>query len=211
MVALGNPMLVLSNSRIGNMSLNCIDARATKLKATNCIFANSGSYSVALCLGGDYEFYHCTIANYYSRNTRKEPSLILNNYYAYGSTVYAYDLTKAYFGNCIIYGAMDDEVSLDNVVAAQFNYRFQNCLLKSKSAPFTEDPAFLGSIFNEDPLFSDISENDSSIDSLSPAKNVGDRDIATQFPNDLNQYSRLEDEGPDLGALEWIASSKKKE
>jgi len=206
-----NPMLVLSNSRIENMSLNCIDTRTSKLKATNCIFANSGSYSVALRLGGDYEFYHCTIANYYSKNTRKEPSLILNNYYTYGSTVYAYDLTKAYFGNCIIYGATGNEVSLDNVDATQFNYRFQNCLLKAKSALSTEDPAFLGSIFNKDPMFSDISENDFSIDSLSPAKNIGDRDIASQFPNDLNQYSRLEDEGPDLGALEWIPSSKKNE
>ena len=56
-----NPVLVLSNSRIENMSLNCIDARTTKLKTFNCIFANSGSYSVALCFGGNYEFYHCTM------------------------------------------------------------------------------------------------------------------------------------------------------
>ena len=51
-----NPMLVLSNSRIENMTLNCIDARATKLKASNCIFANSGSYSVALRFGAVTSF-----------------------------------------------------------------------------------------------------------------------------------------------------------
>lgn len=208
-----NPVLVLSNSRIENMSLNCIDARTTKLRVINCIFANSGSYSVALRFGGNYEFYHCTVANYYNyrHSVRKEPSLILNNYSTQGSKVYGFDLSKAYFANCIIYGSMDNEISLDNVEGAQFSYRFRNCLLKAKSALSIDDPAFLGSIFNKDPLFSDISENDFSIDSLSPAKNVGDRNIATQFPNDLKNYSRLEDEGPDLGALEWKPSSKKKE
>jgi len=123
--------------------------------------------------------------------------------------VYAYDLTKAYFANCIIYGAMDDEISLDQINATLFNYRFQNCLLKNNSSLFKEDPAFLSSIFNKDPMFSNISKNVYSIDSLSLAKNIGDRNIAIQFPKDLNQNSRLEDEGPDLGALEWIPSKKK--
>ena len=208
-----NPMLVLSNSRIENMSLNCIDARTTNLKAFNCIFANSGSYCVALSFGGNYEFDHCTVANYFSSSSgiRKEPALILNNYYTYGSTVYAYDLAKADFANCIIYGAMDDEISLDKVNATVFNYRFQNCLIKNNSSVFSKDPAFLGSIFNNDPKFTDISKNSYSIDSLSPAKNVGDRNIATQFPTDLNGNSRLIDEGPDLGALEWKHEKKKKE
>lgn len=206
-----NPMLILSNSVIENMSLNCIDARNSNIKASNCIFANSGSYSVALYLGGNYEFYHCTIANYFDENTRKEPSLILNNYYTYGNTGYAYDLTKAYFANCIIYGAIDDEISLVKIDGTQFNYQFQNCLLKSNSSLYSKDPAFSGSIFNEDPKFLNIDKNNYSIDSLSPAKNIGDKNIATQFPNDLNGVSRLEDEGPDLGALEWKPSSKKKE
>ncbi len=206
-----NPMLVLSNSRIENMTLNCIDARATKLKASNCIFANSGSYSVALRFGGSYEFYHCTVGNYFSSRskTRKEPSLILNNYYTYGSKVYANDLKNAYFANCIIYGSMENEISADQVDVAAFNYQFRNCLLKIKSTLYSDDPAFSGSIFNKDPMFLDVLKNDYSIDSLSPAKNVGDLNIATQFPTDLNGNSRLLDEGPDMGALEWITSKKK--
>ena len=206
-----NPVLVLSNSRIENMSLNCLDARTTQLKAINCIFANSGSYSVALLFGGNYEFYHCTIANYYNSrfSIRKEPSLILNNFYTFGSTMYAYDLTKAYFANCIIYGTMDNEISLANVEGAQFNYRFQNCLIKTDSPLFPKDQAFKGSVFNKDPLFSDISKNDYSIDSLSPARHAGDKNIASQFPMDLDNRSRLGDEGPDLGALEWESSKKK--
>jgi hypothetical protein len=206
-----NPVLVISNSRIENMSLNCIDARTTKLKAYNCIFANSGSYSVALLFGGNYEFYHCTIANYFNSrfSIRKEPSLIVNNYYNYGSTLYSFDLTKAFFANCIIYGAMENEISLDKIEKAQFNYQFQNCELKTNSTLYPKDQAFEGSIFNKNPLFFDSSKNDYSLDSISPARNIGDKDIAAQFPNDLDDYSRLIDEGPDLGALEWQHSNKK--
>lgn len=207
----GNPMLILTNSIIENMSLNCIDARTSNLKAINCIFASSGSYSVALRFGGNYEFYHCTVGNYFSSrfSIRKEPSLILNNYYTYGSTVYAYDLTKADFANCIIYGAMEDEIILNQMDATVFNYRFQNCVLKTNSSLYSKNPEFLGSIFNKDPMFSDISKNSYSIDSLSPAKNIGDRNIATKFPTDLIGNSRLLDDGPDLGALEWTPSNKK--
>lgn len=203
----GHPMLVISNSLIENMSLNCIDAQTSQLKASNCIFANSGSYSLALRLGGSYEFYHCTIANYYHSklSTRRESSLILNNY----KNQDTYDLTKAYFGNCIIYGAIDNEIALNSMAGAQFNYRFQNCLIKTNSSLYSKDQAFLGSIFNIDPLFLDISKNDYAIDSISPARNIGDRNISSQFSYDLNNNSRLEDEGPDLGALEWTPSKKK--
>ena len=203
----GHPMLIISNSLIENMSLNCIDARTSQLKANNCIFANSRSYSLALRLGGSYEFYHCTIANYYSSkvSTRREPSLILNNY----KDKDTYDLTKAYFANCIIYGATGNEITLNSAIGAQFNYRFQNCLIKANPSLYLNNQAFLGSIFNLDPLFIDISKNNYAIDSLSPARNIGDRNISTQFSYDLNNNSRLEDEGPDLGALEWIPSKKK--
>ena len=206
-----NPVLVIQNSRIENMSVNCLDARTTHLKAVNCIFANSGSYSVALLFGGNYEFYHCTIANYFNSrfSIRKEPSLIVNNFFTYGNTVYAYDLTKAYFANCIIYGTMDNEIALARVEETQFNYQFQNCLIKTDSPLFPKEQAFGGSIFNKNPLFTDTSEYNYSIDSLSPARHVGDKNIASQFPKDLNDQSRLEDEGPDLGALEWKSSDKK--
>lgn len=207
----GNPLLILTNTIIENMSLNCIDARTANLKAINCLFTNSGSYNVALRFGGNYEFYHCTLGNYFSSrlSIRKEPSLILNNYYSYNNKVFAYDLTKADFANCIIYGAMDDEILLNQIDATVFNYRFQNCLLKTNSSLYSKNPEFAGSIFNKDPMFTDISKNSYSIDSLSPARNVGDIDIANQFPTDLIGNSRLAVDGPDLGALEWTSSNIK--
>lgn len=198
----GNPVLTISNSRIENMALNCIDARTTYLKAANCVFANSGSYTLALILGGDYEFNHCTVANYSTFGNRKEETLALNNYYNYTKT--SYNL-NAVFGNCIIYGNKDNEILISKDGTGLFTYLFKNCLVNSNLKD-----GFENSVFNKDPRFVKVSENNFSIDSLSPARNIGDLEIAKRFPIDLDNYSRLEDEGPDAGALEWVSTVKRR-
>lgn len=199
-----NPVLTISNSKIENMTLNCIDARTTFIKASNCVFANSGSYTVALLFGGDYEFNHCTVANYYREATRKEPALVMNNYFEYNKLTYSFDF-KAAFGNCIIYGSNTNEIVTDSDGAGSFLYSFKNCLVNT-----TLSSGFENSLFNKDPLFVNIPENNFAIDSLSPAKNMGNIEIARLFPVDLDNQSRLEDEGPDSGALEWIPTVKRK-
>lgn len=204
-----NPVLTITNSRIENMSLNCLDARSTSVVASNCIFANSGSYSVALRFGGKYRFTHCTIANY-SGGKRDEPALILNNYYKYSGGVRSIDLSEAFFGNCIIYGNNTCELILDNSindvpVAGQFNYFFNHCLIKTgKNLVKIEPTRITGAIAEKEPVFINPAKFDFSLDSLSTAKNTGNIEIATRFPFDLNNKPRLIDEGPDLGALEWI-------
>ncbi len=199
-----NPVLTISNSKIENMTLNCIDARTTFIKASNCVFANSGSYTVALLFGGDYEFNHCTVANYYKEATRKEPALVMNNYFEYNKLTYSFDF-KATFGNCIIYGSNTNEIVTDASRSGLFLYSFKNCLVNTNLSA-----GFENSLFNKDPLFVDIPENNFAIDSLSPAKNMGNIEIARLFPVDLDNQSRLEDEGPDSGALEWIPTVKRK-
>lgn len=199
-----NPVLTISNSKIENMTLNCIDARTTFLKASNCVFANSGSYTVALLFGGDYEFNHCTVANYFTVGTRKEPALVLNNYYKYNKIIYSFNL-NAFFGNCIVYGNNSNEISTDKDGTGTFTYSFKNCLVNTNLSS-----GFENSVFNKDPLFVDIPENNFAIDSLSPARTIGNIEIARLFPLDLDNQSRLEDNGPDSGALEWIPTIKRK-
>jgi hypothetical protein len=156
-----------------------------------------------LILGGDYEFNHCTVANYSTFGTRKEETLVLNNFYKYNKT--SYNL-NAIFGNCIIYGNKENEILLSKNGTGTFTYSFKNCLVNSSLMS-----GFENSVFNKDPRFVNISENNYNIDSLSPARNIGNVEIAKQFPIDLNNYSRLEDEGPDLGAFEWIPVVKRRE
>lgn len=199
-----NPVLTLTNSIIENMTLNCLDARTTYLKAANTVFANSGSNTVALRFGGDYEFIHCTIANYFTVGTRKEPALILNNYFEYNNEIFSFNY-KSVFANCIVYGSLNDEIYIDKKGNETFTSMFKNCLLKSNSNLMNDVE---NNIFNKDPLFEDFSENNYAIDSLSPAKDIGNIEFAKLFPFDLKNNSRLKDSGPDLGAYEWIPDSK---
>ena len=207
------PTLRISNSRVENMTLNCIDARSTSLYASNCVFANSGSYALALLFGGSYEFYHCTVANFYSHYVRNDPALLIKNYFVYDNVVYAYDLTDANFTNCIIYGDYSPEIIFDHTyngtkIPADFNYHFDHCLLKSLYESQFEPDKFTNSIFDEDPLFVDFSEYNYAIDSLSPAINMGNVEIGSLFPFDLNENSRTQDDAPDIGAYEWIGTKQ---
>jgi hypothetical protein len=203
----GNPMLTLKNSRIENMSLYSLDARTTYIKASNCVFANSGSYSLALLFGGKYEFNHCTVANYYGYETRTRPAVLLSNYFIYENVVYSYDLESAVFSNCIIYGNRNDEILLDNFGPGLFNFQFNQCLLRSNAYSVATN-GFGTSTFNLEPRFTKINELNFMPDSLSPARNIGNVAVATLFPVDLNNNSRLSDAGPDLGALEWVPAKK---
>ncbi len=203
----GNPVLTLQNTRIENMTLNCLDARTTFVKASNCIFANSGSYTVALRYGGDYEFNHCTVANYYTSTTRTTPALFLNNYYEYDDDTYDFDFSAS-FSNCIIYGNMSNEISYNATTSKTFEGQFNTCLLNTYLDSSDDALTFSNCIFNENPLFADAYEHNYSIDSLSPARNIADVSVANLFPTDLNNNSRFTDEGPDLGALEWIPTEE---
>ncbi len=196
-----NPVLVLQNSRIENMSLNCLDGRTTFLEASNCVFANSGSFTVALRFGGNYKFNHCTIANY-TGSARNTPALFFNNFYKVDDKTYSFTL-NANINNCIVYGNGNNEVSYENVNSALFNVHFNTCLLNTVFSG-QNNFVFTNSLLNKDPKFINPYENDYTLDSSSPARDIGDIEIARFFPLDLKNNSRLSDDGPDLGALEWI-------
>src|SRR4030043_1531453 len=59
------PTLEISNSVIINMSAVGILGLGTTIKASNCVVGNCGQFALAFLYGGSYEFYHCTIANYW--------------------------------------------------------------------------------------------------------------------------------------------------
>jgi hypothetical protein len=102
---LSKPTLLLSNSKIENMTSAGIYAQGSTIEAFNNLITNCGQFAVALTIGGSYEFYHCTIGNYWGFSTRTTPSLLLNNYYVdVNSNIQVRPISKALFGNCIIYG-----------------------------------------------------------------------------------------------------------
>lgn len=210
----GTPTLTISNSKIENVSSIGLYARGSAIDADNCLFSNAGLYCVALTLGGNYQFYQCTIANYWGNYTyRKGPALLLNNYYLFRKVkdgplfLETRDLEQASFNNTIIYGSRDKEYEVDNVydgqlVNAKMNYVFDHCILKVPSNFSLADQTKFNSVLKGDPKFKDPWKLNFELDTLSPAKDFGKLDYGTLFPFDLKNISHLLDSKPDLGAYE---------
>lgn len=213
----GFASLELKNSTIENMAYAGVFAIKSKIKGYNNVIANCGFYATALLVGGEYEFYHTTIANYwgnYSTKSRTSASLVMSNVLVIegsnGSKVsYNGDLKKAIFGNSIVYGNLSNEIELGDNGENEFNFLFDHCILQ---APDTLDVSnkehyqnvWLGPDY--DPRFVDPYDNfNYQLDTLSAAKDIGKSDIAKFFALDLLSKNRISDNGPDLGAYERIA------
>jgi len=206
---LSRPTLLLSNSKIENMTYAGIFAQGSTIEAYNNLIANCGQYAVALTIGGSYEFYHCTIANYWGFSTRTTPSVILNNYYIdVNNRAQTRDIEKAIFGNCIIYGNKESEIVIDKDENGLLEYKFDHVLMKMDEDFSTDDvESFENIIVNVDPNFIDPFDNNFELDTLSIAKDKGKEEYGTLFPLDLNQNNRTLDVGPDLGAFERIENN----
>ncbi|MBK6284198.1 MAG: hypothetical protein IPF54_17535 [Draconibacterium sp.] len=75
-----------------------------------------------------------------------------------------------------MYGNKENEILLAKDGNGSFTYLFENCLVNTNL-----NSGFENSVFNKEPLFVNISENNYAIDSLSPARNIGDIEIAKLF------------------------------
>lgn len=209
-----SPTLTIKNSIVENMSSYCLLGRGSKIVADNCLFSNAGSVCVGLVYGGAFQFYHCTIANYWGQYIfRKGPALLVNNYYAYqlieNGPWYCdpRDLEEAFFYNCIIYGSRDQEFETDykfneQPVSALLNYRFDHCILRVPSGFDLTNTSHFIDIINENPKFKDTDEFNFELDTLSPAKDYGLLEVGQLFPIDLLGINHTLDSKPDLGAYE---------
>ncbi|MEI8204277.1 MAG: hypothetical protein WCH34_14740 [Bacteroidota bacterium] len=192
--------LQLNNTIIQNSSGIDLLARNYKITATNCLMGNSGSYNVALTMGGIYDFRQCTFGNYYSGGVRQTPALYMNNYYKdnYG-TITPYNLTMAYFGNCIVYGNNQDELGFDQVNGAQMNFKFDYCGIKT-SLNTNDVTKYISCIINADPAFILPGENNYQLTINSPMRDNGSPAILV--PTDL--LGKPRNVPPDRGCYQFI-------
>jgi hypothetical protein len=203
----GTPNLSTRNCKIENMSAIGIMGQGTTIHASNTSVSNCGQVAIFLNIGGSYEFYHCSVGNYWSGgySNRTTPSLAMSNYYEdiYG-ILQIRPIEKAYFGNCIIYGNKEFEILVDEHPDSKIPYQFDHCLIKADPEEFdlSNPDHFINTINLEDPRFMDAENNNLSLDTLSPAKDKALSDIALQFPLDILGESRLGELGPDIGAFE---------
>jgi hypothetical protein len=203
------PTLKMENVVIENMAAASLFAQGSRVVANNCVFGNAAQYSAALTIGGNYEFRHCTFGNNWGVSSRETPTVQVNNWYedVFG-VINVRDLENAYFGNCIIYGNRSNELIMDGNAGGQFNFQFDNCLIRVDQAETDVSNAsnYVNCIINDDPMFIEPSENNFELDTLSPARNSGSMTIVNSnigvLGTDIIGNSRTNDSGPDLGAYE---------
>lgn len=200
--------LTITNSQIYNSSAFGILGRATSITAENVVLNNSGQSSVGLTVGGDYNFTHCTIANYWNNSFRQFPALLVNDFVVLAdNSVQTNDLTAANFNNCIIYGNDNPEFILDDQ-GSVFNYKFNNCLLRfdnntlegTGNYMFDDTMFYENNIFNVDPDFEDPFENLMRIGENSGANGIADPAFSAFVPFDIIGTAR--GATPDSGAYE---------
>jgi hypothetical protein len=212
----GHTRVKLHNVKIEHVSYAGIFAIAAEIEATNTLIANCGYYCVALLIGGNYEFTHCTLANNWGgySTSRRTSSLIMSNQllveYKDSTVIYIGDLKKANFNNSVVYGSLNSEIEFGNNGQNAFNFCFDHCLLKiADSIDVSNTSQFISLTKNIDPRFVSNNTYNFAPDSLSPLRDIGAPIYGEKIPFDLNNVSRLSDAAPDAGAYEYIYIPKK--
>lgn len=199
----GTPTVKMSNTFIRNMTSAAVYGQGARIWANNCVFSNCGEYVAALTIGGIYKFEHCTFANYWNNTSRTTPLLALNNYYISANNFYNIrPLDSAYFGNCILYGDLEEEIGMDSsTFGGKFSYKFENCIVKT--ARVVTNTSYYKNVYkNGEPAFKEYPKNDYHLNSNSVAIDKGYNTLIT---TDLENKARPNPSTsvPDLGAYEF--------
>lgn len=204
--------LTLRNVQIYNSTYVGLLAINSAIKGENMVINNSGQSSLAIQLGGSYEFRHCTFANYWTESFRSFPTVSIEN--TLGDD-FVEDLVKANFTNCIIYGNERREFSLFQNPDRAFNFNFTNCLVRFEDPngefgnnplyDFSNATLFTNIVQNADPKFQDTKKNNFNIEKgASGAENIGKDGVGPDFDLNGTQRGNSPQDHPDAGAYETI-------
>ncbi len=202
--------LTLSNTRIRNMTIFGLYGVNYRINAYNNVISNCGSHALALINGGEYNFRHNTIANYWGKSVRSDVSVYLSNArQGANNSVFVADMNFR-FRNGIVYGNLqsENELEADGLPDAAFNWSFENSLIRLNNDEISQDDPshFTNCIFNQSPEFKDTQGQNYGLKENSPSRDAGSLEVVNEapaIPEDIKGNSRISDSGPDLGAIEF--------
>lgn len=193
--------LTLLHSVIRQVSGDGLSLTSCQATIANSELSNAGRNCVNI-VGGDYEFVHCTLANYFSWNLRKGVALTIRN----ERNKIPYPIFIVSFRNCLIAGSSGDELSGERSKDASipFNYYFSHCLINSVEE---KNDKISNVIWKQDNFFLLMDSREQRYDFRllpeSAAIHIGKAEDARNYPLDRQGRSRLADEAPDAGCYEW--------
>lgn len=207
------PKLNLTNSRIHNHSIYGLVLQNVDATVVNCEVSNCASYCVYLA-GGKHDFVHNTIASYYGY-PYTDMNLHQNIFADDVAAVYINNLSKnmaktvSSFSNCIITGGREKSLMVATPLPDYYEGRFEGNYLRCDSL----DEAFAkNNVYASDSdscvfrniyyLYKEYHYYDFRLDSLSPARGIGDSIAALEYPTDRVGIRRKQ--RPDAGCYEYV-------
>lgn len=211
--------LTLTNSRIHNLGGHGLELRHCRAEIANTEISNALGHC-AYIYGGDAQFIHCTLAQFYALALSGNAIQITNQ-----DSLGFFALERADFINCVATGYADDVIMMPSLnredmpsdaADLPINYRFLHCFLTTE-VPDDElyTSRFIGCRL--DSLDADInrSQHFQLIDShsflydftpveASPIRNLADTLYSAPYPLDRLGRSRTADTAPDAGCYEFI-------
>jgi hypothetical protein len=191
------PDLRISHSIIENMSINGILAANADIDGYNLLINHCAVNAVGNFGRGYYRYTHCTFANDVVPFSREGPVLF------FADTLLADPQISQPFElvlqNNIVWGNRNNELRIDTELPGS-RLQIRHNLLKSDEIDL---PEANGSIYNEEPQFSDPVIYVYTLDSTSAAIDQG---IVSFVEEDLAGNAR--DARPDLGAYEFIKAEE---
>ena len=197
---MGTSGLTIQRTIIENMSTAGLYLRGATVSAENVLVSNCGQFCFASAFGGQYDFKHCTFANYWSENNRQDPLFAMSNWYesSNGSEIIR-PLINTRFDNCIFYGSNTEELLIDIKDDAAQDYLFNHCLFKTEQ---NLSGSRYNSVFvNFDPAFVSTSAETPDYHISSGGYPINKGDFANSVFGDLDNLSRFDGQ-PDLGCYE---------
>ncbi len=195
----GTNNLVINNTRVQYCGQACVLGITAHIKAINCLFADAGSYSFLGLLGGNYQFNHCTFAEYSGISARSDGHFAVTNTLRNGNGVLLKHAPLACtMNNSIVFGYNKEEFEIDQTNLSPFVFDLENNLLK------TQNPNSIlnkPNILNKEPKFIDTDRGNYQIDSTS----AGYKKAATfGSPVVIDLLGKNRKSQPDLGCYEKL-------
>ncbi|MCW3160365.1 hypothetical protein [Chryseobacterium oryctis] len=199
----------ISNSFIHTFLDYGIYAVNSTVNAKNLVMNNCGESCIGIFRGGNHTYTHATIANYSNvMGTFKRNGIFATNEWKNenGQTEQG-ALQQLSILNSIIYSDRDNSISLEQTPGQQFNFFFQNTLMKYSGTSeagfqFDTSPNVSQCYKNEDPQFVNfsIAHLNLRVKTNSFARGKGNTAVAGTVPTDIVNVSRTTN--PTLGAYQ---------
>lgn len=173
----------------------------SKITANNLVTNSCGSASIGIFKGGNINFTHCTLANYwFVKSGLPQQVIYASNQWKSKNGALEYAPLNLNVFNSIVYGNTDNTITFNKSDGQTFNTNFYYSLIQNSNPNINLNTN--SNILNQDPKFQNYytKKMNLRVKDDSPAKGKGNVTVAASVPTDIVGVSRTA--SPTIGAYQ---------